>query len=132
MTGFDLEGRHLVANCLDCHKRSENEVFFTGAARHCSGCHQDIHRGQFSDLMTADRQAVACDRCHVSVDWLAEKFDHNRDSRFTLKGGHERVACVACHRPLESGNDRLLHFKPLPVACKDCHANVSGPEGGNR
>jgi hypothetical protein len=42
------------------------------------------------------------------------------------------VTCVTCHRPLEPGNDRLLHFKPLPIACKGCHVNVPGPEGDNR
>jgi len=132
MTGFALEGRHAVADCLACHKRSENEVPFTGIVSHCAGCHQDIHRDQFSDKVTADGQAVACDRCHDSVDWLAKKFDHDRDSRFALKGGHEKVTCVTCHRPLEPGNDRLLHFKPLPIACKGCHVNVPGPEGDNR
>jgi hypothetical protein len=136
-TGFPLEGRHAGADCLACHARTGAEIPFSGAARHCAGCHQDVHRGQFADKVTDDKvtddgQAVACDRCHVTVDWLAEKFDHDRDSRFVLKGGHEKVVCTACHRPLEEGNDRLLHFKPLATACKDCHANTPGPEGTNR
>jgi len=128
-TGFALDGRHAAADCLACHQRSGTELPFSGAARHCAGCHKDVHKDQFADKTTADGQAVACDRCHVTVDWLAEKFDHDRDSRFTLKGGHEKVACTGCHRPLESGNDRLLHFKPLPTSCKDCHTNDPGPEG---
>ena len=131
-TGFVLEGRHTGAACLACHPRSETEVPFKGAARHCAGCHEDVHKGQFADKVTADGQAVACDHCHVTVDWLAEKFSHERDSSFALKGGHERVACKVCHLPLEAGNDRLLHFKPLPTACKDCHANDPGSEGTNR
>ncbi|MEN8006795.1 MAG: hypothetical protein ABFS42_07240 [Candidatus Krumholzibacteriota bacterium] len=131
-TGFNLEGRHAGTACLSCHPRSEAEVPFAGAARHCAGCHEDVHRGQFADKVTADGQAVACDHCHVTVDWLAEKFNHDRDSVFALKGGHERVACTVCHRPLQDGNDRLLHFKPLPTACKDCHVHVPGPGGDNR
>ena len=110
----------------------ESGIGFFGLAGHCAGCHEDVHKGQFADKVTADGQAVACDRCHVTVDWLAEKFDHERDSSFALKGGHERVACKVCHLPLETGNDRLLHFKPLPTACKDCHANDPGSEGTNR
>ena len=69
--------------------------------------------------------------CHVTVDWLAEKFDHDTRQPFRPgQGGHERVACAACHLPVEAGNDRLLHFKPLPVACKDCHVNVQAPRRG--
>lgn len=129
-TGFLLDGRHLGVDCLACHPRSESGVGFRGVTRLCGVCHQDPHKGQFSDRMTSDGLAVACDSCHVTVDWLAEKFDHDRDSSFALKGGHERVACQACHLPVEAGNDRLLHFKPLPTACKDCHTNVPAP-GGN-
>jgi hypothetical protein len=42
------------------------------------------------------------------------------------------VSCKACHQPLEVGNDRLLHFKPLPVSCKNCHVNVPAPRGEDR
>jgi hypothetical protein len=131
-TGFILDGRHLGTDCLACHPRSESGVGFRGGTRLCGVCHEDPHRGQFSDRKTPDGLAVACDQCHVTVDWLAEKFDHDRDSSFALKGGHERVACRACHLPLEEGNDRLLHFKPLPMACRDCHTNVSTPGGSSR
>lgn len=130
-TGFALEGRHTVAVCLDCHPKTESGIGFRATPLHCAGCHQDVHRGQFAERVTADGQ-VACDQCHVTVDWLAEKFNHETGSRFALKGGHERVACTGCHRPLEDGNDRLLHFKPLLTACKECHVNVEGPGGDDR
>jgi len=129
VTGFVLDGRHAVADCLGCHRKSGSELPFSGSIKYCAGCHKDVHGDQFADKTTADGGFVACDRCHVTVDWLAEKFDHDRDSRFTLKGGHERVACTGCHRPLEPGNDRLLHFKPLPTSCQDCHTNDPVPEG---
>ena len=131
-TGYVLEGRHATAACLKCHQRDESGIGFFGLARQCAGCHEDVHRGQFADKRTADGSAVACDRCHVTVDWLAEKFNHDTDSRFALAGGHEKVVCTACHRPLETGNDRLLHFKPLPVSCKDCHVNVPDPRRDDR
>ena len=132
LTGFSLDGRHTGAACLACHPRAEAGVGFRGVARDCGACHEDVHRGQFADRRTPDGLFVACGECHVTVDWLAEKFDHDRDSRFSLKGGHERVACSACHRPVVPDNERLLHFRPLPVACRDCHANVPRPEGDQR
>ncbi len=132
LTEFALDGRHARAACLACHPRSDAGVGFRGASRQCGVCHEDPHRGQFADKLTPDGQAVACGSCHVTMDWLAEKFDHDRDSRFALAGGHERVACSACHRPVEPGNDRLLHFKPLTTACKDCHSNTPPLERDDR
>jgi hypothetical protein len=114
-TGYVLEHGHARAACRACH---EGAVFHAGQPpRPCSSCHQDVHAGQFASAGT-----TACDRCHVTVDWLAEKFDHDRDSRFPLRGGHEGVACTACHRPLEGG--RSLRFKPLDTACATCHRVV--------
>lgn len=111
-TRFVLEDAHARVACRACH---EGAVFHAGQPpRTCAACHQDPHAGQFVVAGVA-----ACDRCHVSVDWLAEKFDHDRDSRFPLHGGHEGVACTKCHPPLENG--RSLRFKPLDVACAACH-----------
>jgi hypothetical protein len=114
-TGYPLENAHARATCRACHA---DAVFHSGQApRTCSACHQDVHAGQF----VADG-TTACDRCHVTVDWLAEKFDHDRDSRFPLRGGHEAVACKSCHQPLEGA--RSLRFKPLDTACATCHRVV--------
>ena len=87
---------------------------------------------------TPDGQAIDCAHCHVTVDWFAEKFDHETDSRFPLRGGHENVACASCHIPRPDldpqGTQRLVHFKPLPVDCRNCHGNApvsdKGPEEG--
>jgi hypothetical protein len=114
-TGYPLDNAHARASCRACH---DGAVFRSGQPpRTCAACHQDAHAGQF-----AVDGAVACERCHVTKDWLAEKFDHDRDSRFPLRGGHEAVACVACHPPLEGGPS--LRFKPLDVTCAACHRVV--------
>ncbi len=69
---------------------------------------------------------------HDIRDWLAEKFDHDRDSRFSLRGGHERVACAVCHLPLPEAEGRSLRFKPLPVDCRACHTNNPPAKEENR
>ena len=122
-TGYPLTGRHTVAACAACH-RGDDGADFTGLVTACASCHQDVHRGQFAARVTADPAHVDCAACHVTTDWFAEKFDHERDSRFPLRGGHERTACTACHRPVDAAEPRLLHFKPLPVACRDCHTGA--------
>lgn len=122
-TGFPLEGRHAAAACAACHKPGRKGDF-TGLATACAACHQDVHQGQFATRKTPDGAQIDCAVCHVTVDWFAEKFDHEKDSRFPLRGGHEQVACNRCHRPVNPDNERLLKFKPLPVDCKDCHAGT--------
>lgn len=128
VTGFKLDGRHAGTACSGCHK-SEKRADFSGLVQACAGCHDDVHLGQFAARTTSDGKQVACEQCHVTVDWFAEKFDHEKDSRFPLRGGHEQVACTGCHPPVKPANDRLLKFKPLPTACKDCHTGVR-PQGG--
>lgn len=125
-TEFPLTGRHAAVDCRSCHAAVGADLPFTGAPRDCAGCHEDVHRGVLADTDAA----TACDRCHVTVDWYAENFDHDRDSRFALRGGHENVACQACHLPLDGDNPRLLNYKPLPVDCRACHTNEPAPAGG--
>ncbi len=132
-TKFTLNGRHTAANCTACHKPTRKagllELAFQGAAINCAGCHDDIHGGQFAARPTTDgqndSQAVDCGACHVTLDWYAEKFDHETDSRFPLRGGHENVACQTCHIPRPQDDGRLVHFKPLPTDCGSCHGNAS-------
>jgi len=128
-TTFPLTGRHADADCRACHGAADGtseDLPFAGVARDCAGCHEDVHQG----TLAAEGAGTACDRCHVTTDWFAENFDHDRDSRFPLRGGHETVACRACHLPRDGAGARLLHYKPLPVDCRACHANVPDPAGG--
>jgi hypothetical protein len=127
---FKLEGRHAKVACTACHKavvakaeKKKKTLLFKVEARHCGACHLDVHKGQFADRPVQGTQIPDCARCHVATDWLAEKFDHEKDSRFPLRGGHEKVACAKCHLPIAADNPRLLHYKPLPSECKACHIN---------
>jgi hypothetical protein len=122
-TGFVLDGGHARSRCNACHQ-NENRADFSGLQTACAACHEDIHRGQFAGRRTGDGKHIACQQCHVTGDWFAEKFDHETDSRFPLRGGHERTPCVKCHLPEEKGNQRRLHYRPVPVTCKECHTGT--------
>ena len=124
-TRFPLTGRHEAVTCVACHKAPEGAEppapAFGGEPTVCTGCHQDVHK----DTMTrtaAETAGVDCARCHVTRDWLAEKFDHDRDSRFTLKGGHAQVVCRACHKA--PAGEPLVVFRPVATECVACHAVV--------
>ncbi len=129
---WPLEGAHARTTCTGCHApvaEADRAPAFAGAPTHCVGCHADIHLGQFT---VPDEPAVRCDRCHDTVDWFAQRFDHDRHSRFPLRGGHEGVACDRCHAPLQGDGARSLTFKPLETECAACHRTTPSPSGGDR
>ena len=68
----------------------------------------------------AETAGIDCARCHVTADWLAENFDHDRDSGFALRGAHATVACRACHEA--PAGEPLVVFRPLAGECAACHA----------
>jgi hypothetical protein len=119
-TRFPLLGSHRAVACADCHKPPNMEltmlhVQFKSAPTACSDCHQNPHADQFG-ARTSD-----CEFCHNSNKWKPSLFDHEK-TKFSLKGGHQDVACSACHtlkKPV-AGN-LVLFYKPTPTACADCH-----------
>lgn len=122
-TRFPLEGSHRAVACADCHRppnmeRTMLHVDFTKASTRCSECHENPHADQFGV------KAEDCAACHNTNKWKPSLFDHEK-TIFSLKGGHQDVACKACHtlkRPV-NGN-MVLFYKPTPTACADCHGST--------
>jgi hypothetical protein len=119
-TKFPLIGSHRAVDCADCHKPPNMErtllhVDFSKAPQACSECHEDPHGHQF-----ADREGD-CASCHNSNKWKPSLFDHEK-TKFSLKGGHQNVACKDCHSLMKEVNGKqVLFYKPTPLACADCH-----------
>lgn len=131
-TRYPLSGRHARVACDRCHAHGEGSsastVAFKGAATECAACHKDPHGGQFA---TATGGRTACERCHATDSLEARRFSHARDSRYPLDGAHARLACAACHKPELRGVQRVVRYKPLPVACAGCHGGKpNAPTGG--
>ena len=129
LTGFPLEGKHKAALCSACHlpKGSENiltDMHFIGIDKNCTGCHTDIHRGQFSSQVNAadaNRALTACGKCHSFDNWQPSKFVHDRDAAFKLEGAHRNVACGKCHQKIERDGQYFTWFKPIDTECRHCH-----------
>ncbi len=119
-TGFPLIGSHRAVPCADCHKPPNMEltmmhVDFTSAPKTCDQCHENPHADQFG------ARANDCAACHNSNKWRPSLFDHEKTA-FSLKGGHQNVACSACHTlRKEVGGNQVLFYKPTPTACEACH-----------
>lgn len=103
-TKFKLDGKHEKLLCIACHKGSPEKE---KDKRECQQCHlvNDVHKGG---------AGKDCADCHVTRDWKETGFKHERDTRFTLRGSHEKLVCNQCHR-IAPKEQRLV------TTCYDCH-----------
>ena len=134
-TRFPLTGRHVAVACRSCHEpdpAAPEALLFDKASRNCNGCHRDVHGGQFAARTLSAGGLIDCGHCHVTTDWLAEKFDHETDARFVLRGGHERTPCADCHR-LQTGPDgtQMVRYRPLDTECRSCHGDKPVERGSD-
>jgi len=123
-TKFALEGKHVSTSCINCHKKEEGtqNILLDNAFVECQSCHQDKHAGQFiSDKGT---QKTNCQQCHTPNNWLAEKFNHDKDSNFKLTGAHQSVKCQNCHKMVSENGQEFVRYKPLSSECKSCHGST--------
>ena len=124
-TNFPLTGSHRAVACADCHKPPNLEltlehVRFATASGKCKDCHQndDPHAEQFG------ARESDCASCHTTTKWRPSLFDHDK-TQFPLRGGHEQVACSACHSlKREVRGKPVLFYKPTPTACEACHSGT--------
>lgn len=141
-TSFPLKGEHAKVKCEECHKtttdmfpgKSKNlrrQYLFPKVAKDgCITCHADYHKGQLTGK---------CSDCHNEKGWKPVQFDHDLQSRFELRGAHEKLKCKECHKPVpreevtyKKRTYPLIRYKPLGMACVDCHEDVHRGQMGNR
>jgi len=123
-TKFALHGAHRAVTCVECHKPAgiagERRVVFQGAPIACSGCHEDIHGGQFSK----GGAAPECTSCHGDTGWKPSTFNHETGTTFSLRGAHQRVPCGQCHKETaEIGGRQVVAYSRAPSRCAACHSN---------
>ncbi|MEZ5391388.1 MAG: hypothetical protein R2724_00600 [Bryobacterales bacterium] len=127
-TDFALEGAHRTVPCSQCHRREDgvpgvDGVVFSAAPLACSGCHEDVHAGQFDK----ETDAQVCSKCHTNDDWKPTEFDHRRYSAFKLDGAHEDVPCRMCHNQRRLvGAVEAIVYRGTPRACEACHRDGAG------
>lgn len=109
---FPLSGRHARVACQSCHSI---RLVQGGTPTTCQGCHErdDAHNGQFGH---------ACETCHTPVDWQRHTFEHDRRTRFPLRGRHGEIRCTDCHH-----GDR--HEERLTTSCYSCHRDDDVHDG---
>jgi len=112
-THFPLRGKHKEVECHSCHVNER----YKDIASNCKSCHSldDKHNGRNGDK---------CEDCHTERKWDESKFDHNRDTKFLLKGAHAKAECEACHHD-------SVDKKKTPTACYGCHQHDDRHQGRN-
>jgi hypothetical protein len=105
-TKFRLTGAHRDARCESCHT---GDLYAQELGTKCNSCHErdDEHRG---------RNGPRCERCHTTQAWKQSRFDHDRDTKFALRGAHRDVGCDDCH----TGG---VGKQKLETDCRSCHAS---------
>lgn len=102
-TRFPLTGKHRDVVCSACHR----DPSFKGAPTQCVACHRkdDKHKERFG---------AKCESCHTDKDWKTILFNHDRDTKYALKGKHRFATCASCHTG-------FLYKEKLPTTCVACH-----------
>lgn len=120
-TGYDLEGKHDVIDCRECHMPDyienieirKRDNTFLGLEQECLTCHDDFHQSTLS---------TDCRSCHdMEAFKPVTNFDHDQTD-YKLKGKHIEVDCVECHKITTKDGVEFQEFDDLLFNdCKSCH-----------
>jgi hypothetical protein len=113
VTDFALTGKHATTTCAACHV----DEHYKDTVRTCNGCHADDDRHM-------GKNGTECAQCHTTRDWKELLFDHFERTGFALRGGHDDLACDACHA---GGNVEVK----VPNTCVGCHREDDVHMGNN-
>lgn len=110
-TNFPLVGKHNEVSCNACHTREQYKDLPTK----CVACHQlqDVHKGS---------RGAKCETCHSPKDWKQVTFDHDKNTKFPIRGKHTKVTCIGCHKS-------NIFEQKLETECVACHA-LDDPHNG--
>ncbi|MDH5542113.1 MAG: hypothetical protein OEY64_04020 [Nitrospinota bacterium] len=118
--GYKLEGKHAEVKCEKCHlidPATTKPHYKPIDTKECNnkGCHDTKEKGAFTH---GDQfKDKKCDDCHTAKGWKELKFQHNRDSKYSLIGKHAETKCEKCHM---KKNEQTV-WKPLETTCYACH-----------
>ncbi len=125
-TDYRLVGTHRKVRCEACHttglKPLPGQQTRPKLPTVCSQCHQKAdqekgHKGKFGSK---------CETCHDTIDWKKSLFNHDKATRYPLRGKHHSAKCESCHRG-------MLYVEKLDSLCVSCHRvddQTKGHKGG--
>lgn len=121
-TKFPLRDKHRDAKCEGCHKGGvSGPSAKLGLETQCVACHRKDdqekgHKGRYGDK---------CQTCHGEKEWKRSIFDHDKLTKFALKGKHRETRCDDCHLPAKGP----IYGAKLEPACIACHRKDDDKKG---
>lgn len=108
-TDFKLNHSHKEVACDLCHVDNK----YKDTPKKCATCHaiKDVHQNRFGQK---------CDDCHSEKKWDESKFDHDRDTKYKIKGKHKSVDCNSCHA-VKYFEKREARKNKVNRSCYSCH-----------
>ena len=115
---FPLVGRHINADCEQCHRGARIGAFHD-ASPECVSCHRADYESATDPDHRASGFSTDCQGCHQPLRWRpATMVDH--DGIFPIFSGthnNQWGACAQCH--VQPGNNKV-------VSCLTCHEHAQG------
>lgn len=121
-THFALRGKHQPVKCDDCHLPAKGELYKQKLPVTCVSCHRkdDKEKGHQGSL------GEKCESCHNDKNWKSSSFDHDKDTKYPLKGEHRDAKCETCHKNGVTGSAAR---KKLETTCVGCHRETDQTKG---
>lgn len=126
-TKFPLKDKHKDAKCETCHKGG-----VAGAnaklklETQCIACHRknDEEKGH------KGRHGTKCETCHNAKEWKTSFFNHDKETKYLLRGKHRETKCDDCHLPAKGP----IYDTKLESQCIACHRKDDKHKGqlGNK
>ncbi|MEQ1576278.1 MAG: cytochrome C [Hyphomicrobium sp.] len=111
VTKFPLIGLHAAVPCEECHRSQA----YQDTPKVCSACHKDsTHNGTLGPQ---------CQRCHNPNGWDLWRFNHDKETKFSLTGAHTGLQCAACHKT------KAADSVTAPKDCFGCHSDDDAHQG---
>jgi len=124
LTGYELQGAHKRVKCTDCHKtkfEKSGTLKMIGLDQKCLSCHEDVHK-----FANTRKELLDCTVCHTydartiaGQTSIARTFNHVKVSDYPLKGAHDDIKCVDCHK-----GGKIFKMETRPSSCVQCHKDV--------
>ncbi len=112
--GFALTGAHAVADCEACHVGHARQEY-AGTPMVCYDCHTEAYSATQDPNHARAGFSTDCKVCHQPTASTWRNVEYHHPAAFPLVGGHQGVACKACH---------ATQYVGLATDCYSCHEAV--------
>lgn len=123
-TKYVLRDKHVQVKCDSCHVPAK-PLYKQNLPTKCVACHRkdDKEKGHQGKL------GEKCESCHTEKSWKTDDFDHDKNTKYPLKGKHRDAKCDTCHKGGVAGNAYKKALEELETTCVGCHRKDDQEKG---